>query len=280
MDTKNVLLVLVCVPLACFIAGAGLPLQAAININLGRDVGHGLWSAFFSFATGAVLLAFFAFPRLRLSNLRTFCKEVRAFPRMVVLFGGTLGSFYVACSVLLTPLIGFGVFYVCVVCGQVATSLLVDSLGWFWSPVRPLTAMRALGGFVVVVGTVVFQLDRILGASFEPLYALYVVLALMAGCFLVLQSTWNRKVGHSLGSPWRGGFVSFVMGTLSLAIASLCTGVVPDVSQSTQSVGDTWKWLGGAIGVCVVTVWIVCPTYISFAATFSLTILGQLVGRH
>jgi transporter family-2 protein len=143
--------------LLALLAGAGLPVQGAINALLRTDIGAPFVVGSVSFAVatlamGAVLLATAALtdaPRLELSGL----------PKMP--WWGWLGAFcgatYVTTMFTAIPVIGTAAVVGLTVAGQQITSLFVDRYGWFRLPRREISGLRFGGVALLLVGVVGIQ---------------------------------------------------------------------------------------------------------------------------
>ncbi len=140
------------------LAGAGLPVQGAVNARLREQVGAPLAVGAISFtvatlAIAAVLLALLA---LR----RTPAPRLRALPSMPWWgwLGGICAATYVTGTFLLLPVIGAAVTVALTVSGQQLASAAVDRFGWFGMPRRPLTPSRVLGLALLLAGSALVQL--------------------------------------------------------------------------------------------------------------------------
>jgi transporter family-2 protein len=108
----------------------------------------------------------------------------------------------------------------------------------------------------------------------------YYLLALISGAALTTQVGINGKLLANLGSPVLTSFVSFLVGTVGLAIAYIAAvyyGVqsVPSLHALTQT--DFWMWLGGLLGAFYIFTAIFCSPKIGFANMFSLVVAGQIL---
>jgi transporter family-2 protein len=72
-------------------------------------------------------------------------------------FGGVAGVLYITAALVLTPRLGAAGFIVCVVAGQVLSSLLIDQFGLMGLPERPVSLLRLAGVGMIVVGMLVVQ---------------------------------------------------------------------------------------------------------------------------
>lgn len=143
----------VLLPLIALLAGAAVPFQAGGNAALGRLLGHPLWAALVSLSVSVVLVL----PALWLMRA--------PMPQLVALanapwwawFGGVAGVVYITAALILTPKLGAAGFIVCVVAGQVLSSLAMDHWGLMGLPERPVNLLRLLGVGLIVVGMLVVQ---------------------------------------------------------------------------------------------------------------------------
>ncbi len=79
--------------------------------------------------------------------------------------GGVIVGFYILSITFLAPRFGVGNAILFAVTAQLLTSALIDHFGWAEAAVRPLTMMRAVGLFIVVVGVVITQVSDRMVAS-------------------------------------------------------------------------------------------------------------------
>ncbi|MBP2644225.1 MAG: hypothetical protein H6Q67_2112 [Firmicutes bacterium] len=108
----------------------------------------------------------------------------------------------------------------------------------------------------------------------------YYLLALVSGAAVTTQVGLNVKLLSNLGSPILTSFVSFLVGTIVLAIAYIvaaCYGLepVPTLPAITQT--SFWMWLGGLLGAFYIFTTIFCSPRIGFANMFSLVVAGQII---
>jgi len=134
-------------------AGAGLPVQAALNSALRQHLGRPEWAALVNFLVGsaglsAVLLA-----------LRLPAPPATAWARAPwwSFTGGLLGAFFVALTVLLTPRLGVVATVALLLAGQMAGAAFLDHQGLLGLAVRSFTPQRALGLLLVAGGVFLVQ---------------------------------------------------------------------------------------------------------------------------
>ncbi|MBC8104022.1 MAG: DMT family transporter [Cytophagales bacterium] len=135
------------------LAGSLLPVQAALNSRLGRELGSPALGALVSFVVGAVGLLFYVLlsrPALPSSDL------LRAVPPFLWL-GGLCGAVYVTTVILVAPRLGVATLTGLAVAGQMAVSAALDHWGLLGLPVNPVTPSRAAGIVLIVLGVVLLQ---------------------------------------------------------------------------------------------------------------------------
>lgn len=135
------------------LAGAGLPVQAALNSALRQQLGRPEWAALVNFLVGA-------------TGLSALLLALRLPPPPAVAWarapwwsytGGLLGAFFVALTVVLTPRLGVVATVALLLAGQMAGAALLDHHGLLGLALRPFTAQRALGLLLVAGGVVLVQ---------------------------------------------------------------------------------------------------------------------------
>lgn len=139
--------------LVALFAGAAVPFQAGSNAALGRLLGHPLWATLVSLAV-SILMVIPALLVLRapLPQLATLTQA----PWWAWL-GGVAGVAYITAALMLTPRLGAAGFIVCVIAGQVVSSLLIDQWGLMGLAQRPVNGMRLAGVGLIVLGMLVVQ---------------------------------------------------------------------------------------------------------------------------
>lgn len=127
--------------------GAMLSIQAAINGQLGRNVGV-FRSAFLTFSVGALitaLLIFFFEPKQAVTLLDV--------PKWQLL-GALCGVPYIVVMVIAVQRIGTAVATVAVIFGQLAMSMLIDHFGWLGNDAIAFSSTRL--GAVICLGIALF----------------------------------------------------------------------------------------------------------------------------
>ncbi len=139
--------------LLAILAGAVLPVQAAINAGLGKAVKSPTYGALLSFVVGLVgLFVYCLIERIDFTTLRDAVKAP-----LVYWAGGLLGAFYVTVTILIAPRLGTALTFGLIVAGQMTITLLIDQLGLFGVPVLQITWQRALGILMIIGGVLLIR---------------------------------------------------------------------------------------------------------------------------
>lgn len=101
-------------------------------------------------------------------------------------------------------------------------------------------------------------------------------LPIVAGVALTTQVGVNSQLREVTTSPLTASFISFVVGTVALALIVLATR---QPFPSVQDLGEiSWhKYLGGLIGAAYVTIAIISAQRLSAANMFAFIVTGQMI---
>jgi transporter family-2 protein len=136
------------------IAGAFMPIQAGLNAQLARYLGHPLLAALASFLVGFVgLLCLCLLSGLRWPN----SAQLTEGPPWLWL-GGLLGAFFIAVMVIAAPRLGAATSISLVIAGQMLTSLAIDHYGLIGFPSQVITPLRVVGMLLVIGGVCLIRL--------------------------------------------------------------------------------------------------------------------------
>ncbi|ALC83853.1 MULTISPECIES: DMT family transporter [Bacillus] len=107
-------------------------------------------------------------------------------------------------------------------------------------------------------------------------YIVFLVIALIAGAVLPLQTAINSELRNAVHSPYLAAMFSFLGGTILLIALSLTMNhtIIPDRSAFTK---PWWIWTGGALGVVLVLANVILMPKIGSALTVGLLLAGQLI---
>lgn len=135
------------------LAGAVLPMQAAINAQLRYAVGSPVLAALISFTVGTVsLLTYALVARTPLPDGRLVAQAP-----WWAWSGGLLGAAYVFAAVVVTPRLGVAALLGLALAGQSIAALIMDHYGLLGLAVRPLSGARVAGVICLVVGVVLMS---------------------------------------------------------------------------------------------------------------------------
>ena len=130
------------------VVGGMVALQAPINSGLGKAIGN-QQAAFFSFATGTVVLAIIAGLAKggfgQIAEVRTLAPPF--------LIGGLLGACYVSCVLITVRTLHAGGIVAATVAGQLTMSVIIDQFGLLGLDKDPITASKAIGVLLLAAGT-------------------------------------------------------------------------------------------------------------------------------
>ena len=105
---------------------------------------------------------------------------------------------------------------------------------------------------------------------------IYLILALIAGAMIPIQSALNNKLAAHLQSPVLSAFVSFAVGLLGLFLYILASRI-PFSQLSGLKNATPVTLLGGLCGAFFVTAAVITVPRLGIALTFSILILGQML---
>ena len=139
--------------LLAVLAGAMLPVQTGVNVQLRGLLGQPLATALVSFLVGTLGLA------AVVALLRVPVPVGAAWGRSAWWHwsGGLLGAAYIAVTVVLAPRLGAAALIAALVAGQMTASLIVDHYGWVGFAEHAVTPLRLAGAALIVVGVVLVR---------------------------------------------------------------------------------------------------------------------------
>lgn len=134
------------------LAGIGIPVLAALNASLGKNIGSPAAAAAVLFAVavlvaGTMMLVVGGPAPLRL---------IPAQP-VYLLGGGLLVAFYVLAVTWIAPRFGVGNAIFCVLLGQMISAATIDHFGLFGAIVKPLSLARSSGIGFMALGLLLIQ---------------------------------------------------------------------------------------------------------------------------
>jgi transporter family-2 protein len=138
--------------LFAIVAGAFLPLQAAVNAKLAEFVGGPVRASAISFTVGAICLAIVVVLFYRSGGHRAGNAPWWAW------IGGALGAVFVTSSVVVPVRIGAAAFFGIVVAAQLVTSVLIDQYGLLSFTQRQISPLRLVGVGLLISGALLVRL--------------------------------------------------------------------------------------------------------------------------
>ncbi|MEM8832208.1 MAG: DMT family transporter [Cyanobacteria bacterium P01_G01_bin.19] len=137
--------------LVAIFAGSIFALQPAINENVARSLNSPIQASLISFSVGTLILFVI---NIALGIKIPATDKLLAIPWWLWLSGGAIGAFVVTAAIMIQPKIGAGSWVACYVFGQLTMSVLMDRYGLLGLEVHPISVMRSLGVFFLVLGAI------------------------------------------------------------------------------------------------------------------------------
>ncbi|GAB5454776.1 MAG: hypothetical protein Hens2KO_10050 [Henriciella sp.] len=132
--------------LLMFSAGFGIPVMAAANASLGRNLG----STFLAVAILCVVASLIAFGMLLINAPG---EAERIWPTNIAYYSaGILFVIYIGSITFASPRIGLGNAIFLVLIGQLISAAIIDHYGWFDSAQSRITGRRLIGLSIMAVG--------------------------------------------------------------------------------------------------------------------------------
>jgi transporter family-2 protein len=136
-----------------FLAGALIATQAGVNSQLARAAGHPVFAAAISFVVGTVALLALS---LGVRGSWAGAGALAGLPWWIWT-GGLLGAVFVVTTAWLAPVLGAATLLSVAIAGQMTFALLLDHYGLIGLPQRPMSAGRAAGAALLIVGVVMIR---------------------------------------------------------------------------------------------------------------------------
>lgn len=104
-------------------------------------------------------------------------------------------------------------------------------------------------------------------------------LCVAVGLLMPFQTAINSRLRRSLGSPFVASFVSFAVGTLGLVLVLLALRGPASIGEAFHSAAGApwWQWIGGVLGVILLTMNIFAFSHLGGVETALWPILGSVV---
>lgn len=133
--------------------GAAVPLQSAVNAQMGQYLGHPLYGALANTAVASLVLLLLV-PVFKLGAPRL--ARTVAGPWWLWT-GGFVGAAFVFGALFVAPRIGAAPFAVATIFGTLVASLLIDHFALLGFPLHPISPLRLLAAAMVLAGLLLLQ---------------------------------------------------------------------------------------------------------------------------
>lgn len=105
----------------------------------------------------------------------------------------------------------------------------------------------------------------------------FIIFAVIAGMSFVAQQAVNANLRSSIDSAAWAGFVSYVGGTICMAVLALILRD-PWPAGAVLARSNWWAWSGGLLGAIYIAISILLLPRLGAATTIALIVLGQMLG--
>lgn len=130
------------------LAGITITTQAGINSQLRFAINNPWVAAFISFVVGTLILGLIIIGTKQPVPSIEQLKSIALFKYA----GGLLGAFFVTVIIFSVPRIGSANVFALVIASQFIMALLYDHFGFFGLPHTPISWIRILGSFLLILG--------------------------------------------------------------------------------------------------------------------------------
>jgi bacterial/archaeal transporter family-2 protein len=135
-----------------FISGVFLPIQAGVNIRLGKSLDSTVYAAMLSFGVGIITLLMY----IIITRQGITWEGVKTAPAYAWL-GGVLGAFFVTGTMLAFARIGPALTFGLVVAGQMVIAVAFDHFNILVAQQHSINIWRIMGITLIVTGVVLIQ---------------------------------------------------------------------------------------------------------------------------
>jgi transporter family-2 protein len=104
-----------------------------------------------------------------------------------------------------------------------------------------------------------------------------IAIGLVAGCLLGTQPSVNGQLGRHVEHPLQASLISFASGTAILLVLTILNGSFPPTFTTPPRQLPWWIWLGGSIGVMMVTTSLILVPRVGSLPWFAAVMTGQTV---
>jgi bacterial/archaeal transporter family-2 protein len=105
---------------------------------------------------------------------------------------------------------------------------------------------------------------------------LLMLVAILAGAVLPVQTGLSAKMGETTGSPIIAALLSFLIGTLGM-VCYIMVNKIPFSAILAARQAPPMLWISGLLGAFFVTATILIAPRLGIALTFGLVVAGQMI---
>jgi uncharacterized membrane protein YdcZ (DUF606 family) len=199
-------------------------------------------------------------------------------------FGGLLGALYVLLSIYCVSTVGFSVFFLFCITGQIGTSCYMDQAGHLDYPKRPMNKFKWSGIILTMSGALLAQdYQQTNTSSSTSSLIVGILLATLSGIFLPIQAGVNKQyLLYRLDSslPFMATLFSYFISIMFMLLLNVVILIFYRTSYPLSFDEDHavwWQWVGGLLGSVYVFLAVVTPPVLGIAPYFVSVIAGQLL---
>lgn len=140
--------------LIAILAGLTVPVQAGLNVKLGKSVDSPIFASFVSFVIGAAsLLIYLLVTKFDFGSV----SQTKSVPYFVWT-SGLLGAFFVTAIIILSPKLGAAPTLSIMIVAQLLLSLVFDHFGLLGFSIHQINWQKLVGTVLLLVG--VFMIEK------------------------------------------------------------------------------------------------------------------------
>jgi len=258
------------------VAGAGLAAQASLNSALASPLQSSYAAISCSFLCGVFSLCLVV--PFSLGQKRRE-KSERSIHFLLWIIPGLIGAFYVSMATTIGPTLGFSMFFICVVCGQLSAGVVVDQWGLLDIPQKGVTVAKISAVAFVLAGAGLSASDEMeVSSESHGLTVLYMFLALLSGIGTAVQVVITSTLASRRGIwPHRIALLAFSTGCVVVLIIWGVTLIVDTDGRNLDfNASEPWMFGGGSLGAFYVAASISLAPKLGVALFLVCVVAGQL----
>ena len=259
------------------IAGGLVPIQTSVNSRLRDDIHEPFLSSGISFLVGTIFLILFSIATGNSPFINS--QDLARLPWWGYL-GGFLATICLTANIFMFGELGSVLAIVLPMVGQIIFSSLIDNFGWFDAKTIPMTPLKALGLFLVLIGIIFIIVLPSLGKKQNKPHSkgrlFWEIGGIISGVIYACELAINGRVGVVVGSPVHAAFLTFLISTILLFAFVSARGHLKNLKLIREKHTPWWAFLGGIIGGFSIYLGALLIPKIGNGAAITLGILGQI----